>query len=80
MRGASCSRQACTALRALPRLPCSWAHAARSAPAPTAVPLPRWRDVRPEDKDLRRYREWLESTGGLGTGLTRHRTMAPAAP
>lgn len=23
----------------------------------------RWRDVQPEDKDLRRYRDWLESTG-----------------
>lgn len=39
----------------------------------------RWREVQPEDKDLRRYREWLESTGGLGTGLSRHRTMVPAA-
>ena len=35
----------------------------------------RWRDVAPEDKDLRRYRDWLEQTGGLGTGLSRHRTM-----
>jgi methyl-CpG-binding domain protein 4 len=30
-----------------------------------------WRDVYPEDKDLKRYRDWLESTGGLGSGLTR---------
>ena len=31
--------------------------------------------MQPEDKDLRRYRNWLEQTGGLGTGLSRHRTM-----
>lgn len=31
--------------------------------------------MRPEDKDLRKYRDWLESTGGQGTGLQRHRTM-----
>jgi methyl-CpG-binding domain protein 4 len=30
-----------------------------------------WRDVYPEDKDLKRYRDWLESTAGLGSGLTR---------
>jgi methyl-CpG-binding domain protein 4 len=30
-----------------------------------------WRDVQPEDKDLKRYKVWLESTGGLGSGLTR---------
>ncbi|KAL4427718.1 hypothetical protein ABPG75_001807 [Micractinium tetrahymenae] len=39
----------------------------------------RWREVQPDDKDLKRYRDWLEQTGGLGTGLTRHRTMPPAA-
>ncbi|PSC75056.1 methyl-binding domain 4 [Micractinium conductrix] len=39
----------------------------------------RWREVQPDDKDLKRYHEWLESTGGLGTGLTRHRTVPPAA-
>lgn len=33
-----------------------------------------WKDVQPEDKDLRRYVEWLEQTGGLGSGLMRHRT------
>lgn len=38
----------------------------------------RWREVQPEDKDLRRYREWLEQTEGLGSGLTRHRTVPPA--
>jgi hypothetical protein len=37
-----------------------------------------WRDVAPDDKDLRRYRDWLEATGGLGTGLSRHRTMPVA--
>ena len=36
--------------------------------------------MQPEDKDLRKYREWLEQTGGLGTGLTRHRTMHAAEP
>ena len=30
-----------------------------------------WREVEPEDKDLKRYKEWIASTGGLGTGLTR---------
>ncbi|KAG7666769.1 putative Methyl-CpG-binding domain protein 4-like protein [Nannochloris sp. 'desiccata'] len=30
-----------------------------------------WRDICPEDKDLKRYRDWLEATEGLGTGLTR---------
>lgn len=51
------------------------------------TPLPRysetparWRDVQPEDKDLRRYRDWLQSTDGLGTGLSRHRTMDFTAP
>ncbi|KAL4444605.1 hypothetical protein ABPG77_002422 [Micractinium sp. CCAP 211/92] len=39
----------------------------------------RWREVQPDDKDLKKYQNWLEQTGGLGTGLTRHRTMAPAA-
>ena len=33
-----------------------------------------WREVQPEDKDLLKYKDWLESTGGLGTGLTRHVT------
>lgn len=32
----------------------------------------RWKDVHPEDKDLRLYRNWLAMTDGLGTGLTRH--------
>ncbi|GIM08127.1 hypothetical protein Vretimale_12169, partial [Volvox reticuliferus] len=31
----------------------------------------RWREVQPEDKDLRRYLDWLESTGGEGSGLER---------
>lgn len=35
--------------------------------------------MQPDDKDLKKYQNWLEQTGGLGTGLTRHRTMAPAA-
>ncbi|KAI3429502.1 hypothetical protein D9Q98_005591 [Chlorella vulgaris] len=39
----------------------------------------RWRDVAPDDKDLKRYRQWLEQSGGLGTGLTRHRTMGGAS-
>ncbi|KDD73430.1 hypothetical protein H632_c2186p1 [Helicosporidium sp. ATCC 50920] len=30
-----------------------------------------WREVRPADKDLRRYRDWLQRTDGLGTGLAR---------
>jgi len=30
-----------------------------------------WRDVQPQDKELRRYHEWLLETGGLGKGLTR---------
>jgi len=30
-----------------------------------------WSDVYPEDKDLKRYKEWLEATEGLGSGLTR---------
>lgn len=33
-----------------------------------------WKEVEPQDKDLKRYKEWLASTGGLGTGLTRHVT------
>lgn len=37
-----------------------------------------WREVDPEDKDLARYKAWLEGTGGLGSGLQRHFT-APAA-
>jgi len=28
-----------------------------------------WREVEPEDKDLKRYKDWLERNGGLGTGL-----------
>jgi len=31
----------------------------------------KWRDVYPEDKDLKRYKEWLETTGGLGYNYTR---------
>ncbi|GLC61884.1 hypothetical protein PLESTB_001814400 [Pleodorina starrii] len=31
----------------------------------------RWREVQPEDKDLRRYRDWLQATGGEGSGLDR---------
>ena len=38
-----------------------------------------WREVASEDKDLLRYKEWLEGTGGLGSGLTRHRTVEAAA-
>jgi methyl-CpG-binding domain protein 4 len=30
-----------------------------------------WEGVQPDDKDLIKYHEWLRSTGGLGTGLTR---------
>ncbi|KAG2487459.1 hypothetical protein HYH03_013882 [Edaphochlamys debaryana] len=30
-----------------------------------------WRGVQPSDKDLRRYRDWLEATGGQGSGLER---------
>lgn len=30
-----------------------------------------WREVDPLDKDLKRYKEWLGSTGGLGAGLQR---------
>ena len=26
--------------------------------------LGRWREVRPDDKDLKRYLEWLKATGG----------------
>jgi methyl-CpG-binding domain protein 4 len=37
----------------------------------------RWRGARPADKDLRRYVEWLEATGGLGQGL--ERCAAPAS-
>ncbi|KAL6783889.1 hypothetical protein ACKKBG_A03885 [Auxenochlorella protothecoides x Auxenochlorella symbiontica] len=28
-----------------------------------------WREVEPEDKDLRRYRDWLLATGGQGMGF-----------
>eukprot|EP00892_Ulva_mutabilis_P012444 jgi/Ulvmu1/9572/UM054_0002.1 len=35
----------------------------------------KWRDVVPEDKDLKRYCMWLESTGGHGTGLARDDTL-----
>lgn len=38
-----------------------------------------WREVQPEDKDLRKYRDWLERTGGQGTGLSRHTSMDAAA-
>lgn len=31
----------------------------------------KWRDVEPEDKDLKRYCSWLASTDGQGTGLAR---------
>ena len=30
-----------------------------------------WRATQPADKDLLKYRQWLESTGGEGSGLTR---------
>jgi len=30
-----------------------------------------WRDVQPEDKDLKKYRDWLEETDGLGAGYQR---------
>ena len=35
----------------------------------------RWRETKPEDKDLARYRDWLEATGGLGTGLVGTRAV-----
>lgn len=31
-----------------------------------------WKSIDPEDKDLRRYTDWLRTTGGLGTGLMRY--------
>lgn len=31
----------------------------------------RWQQVDPADKDLRRYRDWLQQTGGEGAGLQR---------
>lgn len=31
----------------------------------------RWQETRPLDKELAKYYEWLEETGGLGTGLQR---------
>lgn len=31
----------------------------------------KWREVEPDDKDLRRYRDWLAGTGGAGAGLQR---------
>jgi hypothetical protein len=39
--------------------------------------ISRWRDILPDDKDLKKYRQWLEETNGQGTGLERHRTMLP---
>jgi methyl-CpG-binding domain protein 4 len=30
-----------------------------------------WRDVQPDDKDLKKYRDWLEETDGLGAGYQR---------
>jgi methyl-CpG-binding domain protein 4 len=39
----------------------------------------RWRDVQPADKDLRRYRDWLEATDGLGSGLERGPAAVSAA-
>lgn len=30
-----------------------------------------WRDVHPEDKDLKKYKSWLEETDGLGAGYQR---------
>ena len=30
-----------------------------------------WQDVEPTDKDLLKYQQWLQSTGGEGTGLER---------
>ncbi len=40
----------------------------------------RWLEVQPADKDLRRYHEWLRSTGGLGQGLERESLEAVLAP
>ncbi|KAG2429726.1 hypothetical protein HYH02_013983 [Chlamydomonas schloesseri] len=51
-----------------------------------------WRDAKPADKDLRRYVQWLQDTGGEGSGLEREDLaqllqvaqhdsgMGPAAP
>lgn len=30
-----------------------------------------WQEVEPTDKDLLKYQQWLQSTGGEGTGLER---------
>ena len=34
-----------------------------------------WRDIEPDDKDLKRYKEWLVATGGQGSGLIRDRSL-----
>lgn len=30
-----------------------------------------WAAVHPEDKDLLKYKQWMQSTGGQGSGLSR---------
>lgn len=39
----------------------------------------KWREVAPEDKDLKRYRDWLVATGGEGAGLQRAPLAGAAA-
>lgn len=79
--GCMCSRGMLRAGAGLCKLPApskpSWA---QGPPSWHGQCTCRWREVQPEDKDLRRYRDWLEQHQGLGTGLTRHRTMPAAEP
>lgn len=35
----------------------------------------RWRDTTPDDKDLIRYRDWLQQNDGQGMGLSRDEMM-----
>jgi hypothetical protein len=42
-----------------------------------------WKDLAPEDKDLKAYHAWLHETNGLGLGLERELappTVPPAVP
>ncbi len=36
-----------------------------------------WKHTHPADKDLLKYKQWLESTGGEGSGLTRDSIPEP---
>jgi hypothetical protein len=50
--------------------PCEALHATYKAEFGSAC-RGKWRDVEPDDKDLKRYHAWLQIHDGLSTGLER---------